>query len=222
MNVLCWHQPVVALSGREPDWQELLGLWTKSWQDKGFQPRVIGMPIARLHPLFRPAYSKARSLPTCNPVEYEAGCWIRWLAAAKVAHATQKPLLMSDSDVMNFGLKPSEFNGCKDDIVILDRDRVCCLVYLTPRGAERVVEAFMAYRPSDGCSQVSDMLFWFETFSRKLPVPSGVGLRTNICMDYDYVKKSPQNRPPCVHFSAKSCTGGRTPKSDAVKHYGAR
>lgn len=221
MNVLCWHEPVVALKGREPDWQELLELWKTSWKSHGFTPAVIGTRSAKLHPLFWPAYSKARSLPTSNPVDYETGCWIRWLAAAKVASMTRKPLLMSDSDVINFGLSPKEFDGCKDDIVILDRDRVCCLVYLSPRGAERVVESFMSYQLPEGCSHVSDMFFWWEVFSKKLPTPPGVGFRTNICMDYDYLKKSPEYRPPCVHFSAKSCSGGRTPKSDAVRRYGA-
>jgi hypothetical protein len=219
MKIICWHQPVAELKAREYDWQLLLVQWEKSWKKFGFDPCIVGLPVARPHALFHPVYSKAKSMPTCNARDYEVGCWLRWLAAAEVARRTRKSVLVADSDVINFGITPAMCDAFKEDITFLDSDRVCCLVHLTPRGAEQVVEGIMGYQVPEGRSHTSDMFFFWETMSKKLPTPHGVQVGPFLCEDYSYVRKDPTLKPLAIHFSSKSCPSGRTPKSSAVHAY---
>lgn len=93
--VYTYFEPVAGLQnpGR------LLALWAKSWQERGFTPKVLTENDARSHPAYDVFNRKVTRFPTVNPKDYERACFLRHLAVANVAPKGDQ-VLLTDYDVL--------------------------------------------------------------------------------------------------------------------------
>jgi len=84
--------------------ENLLAVWTKLWQEAGWEPRVLTLDDSKKHP----DYEKYRdAINTGNAVEntFDYMCFMRWLAMASHGEGGW----MSDYDTFPMGM--SHFNG---------------------------------------------------------------------------------------------------------------
>jgi hypothetical protein len=206
------------MSGSEPAYQKLASLWKRSWERNGWTAAVIGEQMARKHPFSRLIYEKTRRFPSHNGRNYEAGCWVRWAAAAASATLIDAPVVMADTDVINYGLTPEQLSQHKlGDFHVLDRFGVPCMVYMTPRGAEWFVEQIVAVQFPADRNHYSDMLFMIEEFIGKKheKVQHGPWL----CYAYGDNNFPDWQKAPCVHFSAGACRGQGDVKLNTVRSH---
>ena len=213
-QVIAWHAPTPEMAGAEPSYQQLAQVWKRSWVANGWTSAIVGMQHANRHPFGRLIQQKVRLFPTHNGHNYETGCWVRWAAAANVAKMINKPVVMADTDVINYALKPEALDGLQGDVHVLDRFGVPCLVYLTPAGAEWLTEQIMAMSLPPDRSHYSDMLFFIEELvGKKNPkVTHGPWL----CYAYGDTNFPDWEKAPTIHFAAGACRGQGPKKLNTV------
>jgi hypothetical protein len=156
-EVYTYFEPII--SGAE----RVLSLWKSNWARAGWTPIVLGRSQAMKHPLFLAVYGQARKLPTVNPLRYEISCYLRYLALSAIGGG-----LMTDFDVMNNGLRPSDI---RSDLGFhtLDGHGVPCAVFGTPADYDsfcrRVIEwPLNRFERVRGKPHVSDMylMVWWQ------------------------------------------------------------
>lgn len=81
----------------------LLELWAESWQRHGWAPQVLNRNLARQHPVYTKLLEVIKQYPHVNPDDYEAACFVRWLAFASVGTG-----LFVDYDILNLGYTPEQ------------------------------------------------------------------------------------------------------------------
>ena len=147
MKVLTYYSPCAGL----PPQGGVLERWTNSWAKAGYDPVVLDSSHAEKHPRYSELLPIFRAYPTINPAEYELACYLRWLALDVVGGG-----LMSDYDVMNVSLYPSDIG--KAEILFHERRRVPCLVQATGVGSGRIVDHLVNLKPAAGEHHWSDVL----------------------------------------------------------------
>jgi hypothetical protein len=80
-----------------------LGLWVRSWKNNGWSPVVLTPVYYESHPMLRRLRERIAKLPTVNDRNYEAQCYLRWLA-----FDTRAPGVFSDFDTINYSMKPED------------------------------------------------------------------------------------------------------------------
>lgn len=209
-DVFCFHRPVDQMHGDFGHYDKLLRVWNTSWVDHQWCPRLVDpFECAKKHPLYQPFFNRCFSLPTCNPKDYEMSCWLRWPALAVVAKELSRPVLLVDSDVLNYGLLP--LASPTQDITLLDGNCNACAVLVTPAGAERLVEQMFAWNPKH--EQASDMWF-FSDFATANP---GLQSKPPICGEYR--AHYPWQGLPLIHFATGACGGRGVAKERAISGY---
>lgn len=214
-QVLTWHMPTPEMAHSEAGYQQLLHIWKTRWTSQGWDAAVVGMRHARPHPFYKPLSSKVRTYPTSNGLNYEEGCWIRWLAAAECAKKLKGPVVMADSDVIPYNFHPEDTAGFDQDVHVLDRFGVPCMVYVTPEGAEHIASLAMSYNPPPGTTHVSDMIFFIEELVTHGLVHHGPWY----CYLYGDNNFPDWRTAKAVHFSASACRGhGQHKVSTVMAH----
>lgn len=144
-----------------PDGGALMAAWKKSWEDNGWNAVVLTKDDARRHPKFEEIDFHVRTLPTVNPKDYEASCYIRWLAAELSGGR-----LFVDMDVINHGFKPSDLKQLNQSKVVSLIHNGCPAVIYMPKGY-LMSEKLLKYKQSHanweaGVPHCSDqnMIIW--------------------------------------------------------------
>ena len=158
-QVYTYHQSVVGLG----DPQKLIDLWAETWSANGWVPSVLGLRDAIRHPSFKAFSVKLATHPTVNPAGYDLACYLRHLAMEVVGGG-----ILTDYDVMNRGLHPSDLM-VMDEPVILEPAKVPCAVVGTTQAFKEICAYLWRYKPSkndllpDGRMHVSDMSILQQT-----------------------------------------------------------
>lgn len=147
MKVLTYYSPCSGLSPQGG----VIERWANSWAKAGYDPVVLNRSHAEQHPRYSELLQIFKAYPTINPSEYELACYLRWLALDAVGGG-----LMSDYDVMNVSLFPSEIG--KAEVLFHERRRVPCLVQASDAGAKKIVEHLTNTKPPAGLHHWSDMV----------------------------------------------------------------
>ncbi len=129
--------------------RELVDLWAASWQINGFIPTLLRVDEAMKHPKYEQVLAWTETVPTVNDRQFEAACWLRWLAFELAA-----PAVIADYDVMNYGFRPEHIPpGAFVDLGAMT-------FFATPRG----IAEFIAFMPLakpiktlDGRDHLSDL-----------------------------------------------------------------
>lgn len=214
-QVIAWHAPTPEMASSEPAYQQLARMWKESWAKHGWTPTVVSHNLARAHPYYKMINSKVRAYPSHNGRNYETGCWVRWAAAAAACKKLNSPIIMSDTDVMNYGFTPEATRGFGADIQVLDRFGVPCMVYLTPEGAERLLAMIMEHRLPPNVSHWSDMHFFIEILLKEGKIHHGPWA----CYQYGDDNFPDWKTAPCVHFAAGACRGQGQQKLNVINSY---
>lgn len=201
------------MAGAEAAFQEIIKIWKAMWTSMGWKATVVGNPHATPHPFYRPLVSRVSTFRSCNGRNYETGCWVRWLAAAKLAERLGKPIVVADSDVMPRGLKPADTAVLDKPVHVLDRHGVPCLVYLTPEGGRQIVNWMMAYSPPADLNQVSDMMFFLQDLKDGKKVEHG----PYWCYLYGDKNHPEWEQAKAWHFAAAACRGTGSHKLEVIK-----
>lgn len=212
--VICFHRPVAAMAQDDPHFEALLRVWAHSWRSMGWRPFVVDpFDVAKRHPLYHPFFNRCFSLPTCNPKDYEMGCWLRWLAFEVLVEELRQPLLEVDSDVLNYALSPfseAMFPKGAPDVLLLDGNCNACAVYANRAGAAKIVSEAFAWNPPH--EQASDMWF-FGDFGKAHPE---FVCKPPLCGEFQ------AHYPwqlPLVHFATGACGGRGEAKKAAIERY---
>lgn len=147
-----------------PTWNhtEIVGIWKRNWQRKGYRPMIIGRDAAKRHPRFGEFVKKVRSFPTINDPRYEEACYIRWLGFSVMLDAVADGrALMSDYDVFNQHFDDSHFGS--EDVRCHELTRVPCLVEATKKGARQIIDFIMSRDPDHATGHYSDMIAFKES-----------------------------------------------------------
>jgi hypothetical protein len=149
-----------------PTWDhaQLVSVWRRSWQDKGWRAIVVGREAAKQHPLFGAFVKRTRTFPTVNDRQYEEACYVRWLAFAVMIKITDGRALMSDYDVMNLNFHEDNLSHkIHDDVICHETTRVPCLIEATQHGANEIVNFILNREPGPDCGHYSDMYAFKES-----------------------------------------------------------
>jgi hypothetical protein len=201
------------MAGAEPAFQEIIKIWKAKWTMMGWNAEVVSKPHATCHPFYHPLVSRVSTYRTSNGRNYETGCWVRWLAASKLADRLGQPIVVADSDVMPRDLKPADTKALSDPVHLLDRHGVPCLVYLTPEGGRKIVNWMMAYQPPADLTQVSDMMFFLQDLKDGNKVKHG----PHWCYLYGDKNNPEWQNAKAWHFAAAACRGTGQHKLDTIK-----
>lgn len=119
---------------------ELIDLWKLSWSRQGYEPIVLNLQDAKIHPYFETLNTEMRrifkEITNKEISDYGMSCWFRWLAYA--AQADEK-FYVSDYDAINVGFPVTEPN---DKLHLMDS---ACpfLASGTPKQFENLCKAFL-------------------------------------------------------------------------------
>lgn len=154
-RVFCYQDFVPQFDQAEV--QAELAVWRSAWSAAGWQPIVLSMRDASLHPLYAQFAAKIASLPSVNAAAYETACWMRWLAL-DVAGAG----LQTDYDVLPNGLTPDKLP--RDSGFRSFQNYCPCMVLADKEGLAWWISEILAFKvlPSDthdGRSHISDQNF---------------------------------------------------------------
>lgn len=107
MNVYTYYMPVPGLWSEDSQ-RALIDVWARSWKKQGWNPVVLNEEDAKKHPRYAEFKKKYWSLPTEYGHDYEGACFLRYVAVAAAGGG-----MMTDYDVINYGVPPSEADPTK-------------------------------------------------------------------------------------------------------------
>jgi hypothetical protein len=176
-KVYTFYQPVSRISQQG----ELIALWKVSWKRWGWEPTVLSMLQAVRHEGWKDFLAAIKRLPTVNigVPGYETACYARHFAMAHIPEGG----LLTDYDVMNYGVKWADVPPTPDELSLFERYRVPCMCLGTQAAYAKFVDVIMNYQPTredavGSRPHVSDMFIAQRT---KLPV-----LEEPKCVEYTH------------------------------------
>jgi hypothetical protein len=104
MRVYTYYTPISLYD--EDSQRRLIDVWARSWSKQGWEPIVLNEGDCVYHPLYEEYKRRVFSLPTEYGNEYDGQCFMRWLAMANQLSGPEGGGMMTDYDVINYGLKP--------------------------------------------------------------------------------------------------------------------
>lgn len=174
--------------------------WRETWTAHGWEPTLLGRADAEKHILFDSYEKVISTLPTVNPRQYEAACFLRWLAMLSVGGG-----FMCDYDVMNNGLKPDQVSSFikSPTMIFLESNGVPSAVLGNDIAFTRAVILFALYEPDskdvcNGRPHISDQDISCRKFS-----DAGFLLH-KMCRQYSDIG---WEKSPLIHFSNPSTQG---------------
>lgn len=93
----------------------LIDVWHRSWTKSGWKATVLTEADVRTHPRFSFFDEHFRAKPSEYGVDYTTACFMRWLAASHFSNGACNggAVMLTDYDVINYGLEPWKFNPKK-------------------------------------------------------------------------------------------------------------
>lgn len=107
-SVVTYHVNVPGHWSPPDDEQNLLKLWKASWEKYGWEAIVLTEEDAKTHPRYNFFNHQFRAKPSEYGSEYTTACFMRWLCASHYAALRSGYAMLTDSDVINYGLEPME------------------------------------------------------------------------------------------------------------------
>lgn len=181
-----------------PHQREIITLWSKSWTNHGWHPRIIRSHKAQ--PGYQEFENRVDCFPTVNKREYERACYLRWFELWRLGGG-----FMTDYDVINFGFKP---RAPKGPVEILDRTYVPCAVMCNAAGASAIKNRIYNYVPRPDEKHISDMTIFKTMFDGQAWGPAGQEVVEYGCENWD--------KAPLVHFSSGAT---HLDKLNTIKRY---
>jgi hypothetical protein len=112
--------------------RKLLELWKNSWELRGFTCIITDETIySNVTDIFFTNFiKKIESFPSVNTQGFDRAGFVRWYAAYLVAVKYNEPICISECDVINYSLFPTDLeNLSPDKFNIGDRDVCPAFVY---------------------------------------------------------------------------------------------
>lgn len=138
MNVVSYFEPINSKFSRESS--QLPDLWSKNWQEKGWNTLMLNESYAKKHKSFKDInFQNHESLlyVSKNSIDYLKQCYMRWLAYSQYV-LENGPTVWCDYDVYNKDLTPGLFNSTADrESFVFSRS--CCCGFLSVERAEAIV-----------------------------------------------------------------------------------
>lgn len=107
-SVVTYHVNVPGHWSPPGDEEKLIQLWRDSWGKYGWDAVVLTEEDAKTHPRYQFFNEHFRAKPTEYGSEYTTACFMRWLCASHYAALRGGYVMLTDSDVINYGLEPME------------------------------------------------------------------------------------------------------------------
>jgi hypothetical protein len=148
---------------------DLLKLWKESWELRGFECILtdgdyINKHIAK-YPIVKKFIESVELLPSVNKKGFDRVSFIRWAAAYILACETNKPICISESDVINYSLFPSDLDSLDTNMFnIADTDGCPAFVYTTRKQLYHLLLSIInhkltKYDHHNGVPHISDQNF---------------------------------------------------------------
>lgn len=106
-TVVTYFSPVPDLYDPSTQWA-LIDVWRRSWSKAGWTPVVLTENDIRSYARFNFFDEIFSAKPTEYGQPYTKSCFLRYVAAFHYGSLRGIPVLLSDYDVINFGLEPQE------------------------------------------------------------------------------------------------------------------
>lgn len=215
-EVITYHMPVENLWPNE-DMMALLAVWKRSWEKFGWKATVLTEADIRTHPKFDFFNDHFRSKPSEYPVEFTVACFHRYLAAAHYGNLRGCSVLMSDADVVNYGMEPREpIEGKMELICSEPPGSVFCGALLgRPQHFLDLCELFAAWTVDDldfnssaGQYHQDDLTMLSRAFAGTRPKPEWL-IKSSGCALYDYCGWRTEK---LVHYGFQMKKTGAWPK----------
>lgn len=221
-TVVTYYEPVEGLWSDHSQ-RELIKVWERSWRKAGWDPVVLTEADIRSHPRHDFFSQHIYAKPSEYPKKYTASCFLRWLAASHYGELRGTNVLLSDYDVINYGLEPYEPAPGQMEI-LCDEPPVSIFmgaVLGTPRHFLDMMELFVAWQPDEldfnhnaGCMHQDDLSMLVRMFETKTrPKPDWL-VKVPGCALYDY---SGYRTSKLVHYGFAMKQRGFWPKHEHIE-----
>lgn len=121
-TIYCYYEAAEKIDAAEQ--LKLIEIWKSEWRAHGWNPVVLHESDAQRHPLFNRAKATFAQFPSVNPVGYDLGCWLRWLAVSACGGGW-----MSDYDVLPLDMSHVNSKGLTFFSGNANDPNIPCLVY---------------------------------------------------------------------------------------------
>lgn len=142
MNIYTYYDKITNHPGSRFDNQDLMiDIWSKNWQEKGYNPIVLNIEHAKSHKYYDEFVAKCKAIHmklVKKPINrYCLNCFVRWLA-----YATQNDnkMIVSDYDVINNNWKNAELI---DKLHIMGTGPTPCFASGSPGQFEQLAKLFI-------------------------------------------------------------------------------
>lgn len=147
-NVICYYEQFDNKFSR--DSEQFLEIWKRSWENRGWNPIILGEKDAKQNPLYARIdidYPDSNFYKTDNRNwRYHRSCYRRLLAYCQYVRINGATLY-ADYDVINYSFTPDILNYMQEDSV-LKSER--CAVYLGQRGLNDIEQAINRFDKDPG------------------------------------------------------------------------
>lgn len=224
---MTYYRHVPGLWSDESQWA-LIDVWKRSWQKAGWEPVVMQEHHIAEHPRYKFFVDHFRAKPTEYPIDYTSSCFLRWFAAYVLGSRDGAPLLLSDYDVINYGMEPRDPEPGKMEILC---DEPPASIFMGavighPQNFLDMAELFASWTPDEhdfnrnaGCMHQDDLSMLVRMFhpmpdDKARPCPEWFVKRPG-CALYDYAA---YRTSKLVHFGFQMKNRGYWPKHKYIEH----
>jgi hypothetical protein len=178
--------------------KKMLELWKKGWELRGFQCIITDEKIYKDlgdDTLFLRFKNKVESFPSVNTPGFDRSSFMRWFAAYIVSRDAGTPICVTESDVMNYSLTPSDLAGLSEDkFNIADRDYCPAFVYTSAATLKHLVSKISDYElqdsdSHDGRKHISDQNYIAMRFVSDPCYNSVMDLIGSVLFTEDWIHK---------------------------------
>lgn len=187
MKVIAFHAAIPSVARDE--W--LIDKWRETWSQHGWTPVLLDRSCAERHPKYQGLQRTLQRMPASpNGWDWEATCFLRWLATAEAAKG-EPWVFAGEYDVLNFGVRPEQIQA-GPKMGFTDGHTVSPAVFGTPRQFESLVDALIA-------TDFTQITPAYEMWRVAKWLSGGEGYYQNVGMQ-DLFKEG-WERAKLVHFS---------------------
>ena len=221
MRVYTFYQVIDNYS--EESQRKLLDVWARSWAKRGWEPIVLSIGDAMLHPQFKQFRRAIRKLPTEYGHQYEEPCFLRWLAMA-VQETDGGGGMLTDYDAINYSFEPVAPDPAAMKVYcgFPPNDTVICGAINATRGQyQHFCDLFMNWKPDQHdfvqsstyrgyhCSDLSLLVRMFE--DKTFPKPEWC-YKIRGVHEVWHPDREAWKQAPIVHYGYQFIQAGYNPK----------
>lgn len=225
---MTYYQSCPSLYDESSQWA-LIDVWRRSWEKAGWETVVMQEHHLADHPRYAFFVEQFRSKPTEYPVDYTAACFLRWFAAYVLGSRDGAPLLLSDYDVINYGMEPRDPEPGKMEILC---DEPPASIYMgavlgQPQNFLDIAELFASWKPdsldkgyNSGVYHQDDLSMLARMFhpppgDTARPKPDWLVKRNGWCALFDYAS---YRTAKLVHYGYQMKHRNYWPKHKYIEH----